>query len=78
MAASRLDYTITQRPRPTQSHKVLSLKVVNTKTNRPKRGFLKSVGPCIYVAVCLQIVVDESQIDLFQQARDSAFSVRAS
>ena len=43
MAALRLDYTITQS-RPTQSHKVLSLKVVNTKTN--KRVF-KSVSPCI-------------------------------
>ena len=30
------------------------------------------------MAVCLQIVVDESQIDLFQQARDSVDSVRAS
>ena len=41
----RLDYTITQSRR-TQSHKVVSLKVVNTKTN--KRVF-KSVSPCIYV-----------------------------
>jgi len=45
MTASGLDYTITQS-RPTQSHKVFSLKVVNTKTN--KRVF-KSVDPCIYV-----------------------------